>query len=333
MSAVIEALTVQFGDKIALDSVALQIASGERFTVMGPSGSGKSTLLRAIAGLEALTSGSIHIDGTDTTRTPTHMRPIGLMFQDYALFPHLSVKGNIAYGLRMHGVSRKHQDDTVAQLLGIAGLQGFEDRSISSLSGGERQRVALVRTLAPRPSLVMLDEPLGSLDLALRESLLEEMREIITNLGTTALSVTHDRIEAFAFADRIAIMRAGKIVRVGTPAEVWNEPLTVFVAKFLGHPNVAEGTVIGRPSSTVLIPTGAVSFTDRGGIPATVTNATFSDGRYLVAVAPRGGSELRVFSDRAIAQGTEVLVAIDEQAIQVLHDDGEAPTDGLLSRL
>ena len=174
------------------------------------------------------------------------------------MFPHLSVEGNIAYGLRMIGTPTEEATRVVSHLLGVAGLSGFENRDISSLSGGERQRVALLRTLAPQPSLVMLDEPLGSLDLALRESLLSEMRAIIVDLETTALYVTHDRGEAFAFSDRIAIMREGAIVRVGSPSEIWLDPLTTFVARFLGHANVVDGALVGRPGKTVLIPMAAI---------------------------------------------------------------------------
>lgn len=244
------------------------------------------------------------------------------MFQDYALFPHLSVKGNVAYGLQVKGTSKAHVDKIVTRLLGIAGLEGFEDRKIESLSGGERQRVALVRTLAPEPSLVMLDEPLGSLDLALRESLLAEMRAIIVELETTALYVTHDRSEAFAFADRVAIMRSGHIVRLGTPADVWLDPRTEFVARFLGHNNIVDGAVIGRRDDTVLIPTDAISIRTDGQLETTVLSSTFVDGHYLHDVKTEEGVNLRVLSETHLEQGSIASISIDvEEARSLVVDE------------
>jgi len=321
VSAKIEGLTVRFDETVAVDDVSLHISTGERFTVMGPSGSGKSTLLRAVAGLDHIDSGTIAIDGVDMTTRPTHLRPIGLMFQEYALFPHLSVAANISYGLKMQNTPNAETRRIVSRLLEIAGLSGFEDRDISSLSGGERQRAALLRTLAPQPSLVMLDEPLGSLDLALRESLLAEMRAIIVGLGTTALYVTHDRVEAFAFADRIGIMRSGRIVRVGTPSEVWLDPRTTFVARFLGHANVVDGAVLGRPGETVLIPMNAISLGHGGQLESTVLETTFSEGRYLHAVATDGGITLRVASDEPIERNRTVGIAFDIEKVRPLSVD------------
>jgi len=321
MSAEIDGLTVRFGETVAVDDASLSITTGERFAVMGPSGSGKSSLLRAVAGLEHVDSGTIAIDGVDMTTRPTHLRPIGLMFQEYALFPHLSVEGNIAYGLRMQNMPGAEAGRVVARMLAIARLSGFENRDISSLSGGERQRVALLRTLAPEPSLVMLDEPLGSLDLALRESLLAEMKAIIVDLETTALYVTHDRVEAFAFADRIGIMRNGRIVRVGTPAEVWLDPQTTFVARFLGHANVVNGAVLGRPGETILVPMNAISVQHDGQLETTVLETTFSEGRYLHTVATDGGVTLRVAADAELNRGRNVGIAFDMDLVQTLKVD------------
>lgn len=321
MSAEINGLTVRFGETIAVHDINLHIATGERFAVMGPSGSGKSTLLRAIAGLDHVEAATVVIDGVDMATRPTHARPIGLMFQDYALFPHLSVRGNVAYGLQMKGTSSAEVDKIVTRLLGIAGLEGFENRKIESLSGGERQRVALVRTLAPEPSLVMLDEPLGSLDLALRESLLAEMRAIIVELETTALYVTHDRSEAFAFADRVAIMRSGHIVRVGTPADVWLDPRTEFVARFLGHNNVVDGAVVGRPDDTVLIPTDAISIRTDGQLETTVLGSTFTDGHYLHNVETEDGVNLRVVSETRLEHGATASISIAVEEVRSLVVD------------
>jgi ABC-type Fe3+/spermidine/putrescine transport system ATPase subunit len=270
MSVELNSVSVRYGEAVAVDDLTLAIDSGERFALMGPSGSGKSTLLRAVAGLEPLESGTIHIDGTDVTNLVAHRRPVGLMFQEYALFPHMSVIDNVGYGLRMLGVAREATRDTSAGLLDLAGLRGFEDRKPDSLSGGERQRVALLRTLAPEPSLVMLDEPLGSLDLALREDLLSQMRTIVTDLGATTLYVTHDRTEAFAFSERLAIMREGRIVRTGTPQQVWDDPQTTFVARFIGHANVLTGSAIGFDAPAVTVPPDALAFGEMGDMDATI---------------------------------------------------------------
>lgn len=320
MSALITDLHVRFGDVAAVAGLSLEIATGERFAIMGPSGSGKSTLLRAIAGLDTPASGTIVLDGIDVTGTPPHRRPIGLMFQDYALFPHMSVIDNVGYGLVMHGASRRAARKAAADLLELVGLAGFANRSPSSLSGGESQRVALARTLAPEPSLVMLDEPLGSLDLALRESLLAEMRSVVGRVGATALYVTHDRTEAFSFAQRLAIMRNGSIIRVGTPDAVWNDPGTTFVARFIGHPNVVHGADLGFPSDAVTVPRSGVKI-DGGPISGVVEDAVFLDGVYEMAVRVSTDTVLRVVDSAIHPQGSTVGMSIDRQRVRSLVVD------------
>ncbi|KUO17885.1 ABC transporter ATP-binding protein [Streptomyces dysideae] len=259
----LEGATVRFGGRAVLGAVDLGVAEHEIVCVLGPSGSGKSTLLRAVAGLQHLDAGRVLLDGRDQGGVPAHRRGVGLMFQDHQLFPQRDVGGNVAFGLRMRGAaSRGEQDGQVRELLDLVGLPGAGRRAVASLSGGEQQRVALARALAPRPRLLMLDEPLGQLDRSLRERLVVELRELFGRLGTTVLAVTHDQGEAFALADRVVVMRDGRIAQSGTPLEVWQRPADEFVARFLGFDNVVEGTVVGEAADTpwgkVPVPAGAV---------------------------------------------------------------------------
>ncbi|WP_425828973.1 ABC transporter ATP-binding protein [Streptomyces fractus] len=242
--------TVRFGGRAVLDDVGLEVAEHEIVCVLGPSGSGKSTLLRAIAGLQPLDGGRVLLGGADQAGVPAHKRGVGLMFQDHQLFPQRDVGQNVAFGLRMHGVGKGEQAERVRELLGLVGLPGAERRAVSALSGGEQQRVALARALAPRPRLLMLDEPLGQLDRSLRERLVVELRELFGELGTTVLAVTHDQGEAFALADRVVVMRDGRIAQTGTPLEVWRRPADEFVARFLGFDNVVGATVTGAVADT-----------------------------------------------------------------------------------
>ena len=243
----------------ALDGVDLAVGDGELLVLLGPSGCGKTTLLRAAAGLQPLDSGSIELDGTDLTGQRPDQRGIGLMFQDEALFPHFDVAGNVAFGLRMAKVPLAQRRRRVAEVLELVGLSGFEERDVATLSGGEAQRVSLARALAPAPSVLLLDEPFGSLDRLLRERLINELRPVLDHVGVTAVHVTHDHHEAFALADRIAVMASGRLLRIGTPEEVWTDPQTAHVARFLGHTNVfdseappALAQIAGRPSGFVL---------------------------------------------------------------------------------
>jgi ABC-type Fe3+/spermidine/putrescine transport system ATPase subunit len=230
----VEHLDVRLGDNHVLKDVTLTVRDGESVAVLGPSGSGKSTLLRAIVGLVPIEAGSVTWDGENITTVPTHLRGFGLMFQGYALFPHLDVAGNVGFGLRMAGLTAGEIEGRVEIALDWVGLMGFGERAIVDLSGGEKQRVALARTLAPEPILVMLDEPLGALDRTLRERLMRETRQILLDRGVTALVVTHDREEAAALSDRLAVMRDGKIVQSGTLEELLADPVDDWVKTFLG---------------------------------------------------------------------------------------------------
>jgi thiamine transport system ATP-binding protein len=318
MSIQLDSVSVRYHDDLAVNDLDLRINSGERFVLMGPSGSGKSTLLRAVAGLEPLESGTVHIDGVDVTTLPPHRRAVGLMFQEYALFPHLNVIDNVGYGLRMIGMDRSSARRKASALLELAGLEGFESRKPDSLSGGERQRVALLRTLAPEPSLVMLDEPLGSLDLTLREDLLAQMRTIVTELGATTLYVTHDRTEAFAFAERLAIMRHGRIVRTGTPAQVWDDPQTAFVARFVGHANVLTGAAIGLDAPGITVPPGAVSLSERGEISVHIVDSVFADGQFEIVAEVANGERLKISSPVPMDSGLDSRITVDRKAVREL---------------
>jgi thiamine transport system ATP-binding protein len=234
----VEQLTKTYGETTALQEVSFEVEFGRIVAVLGPSGSGKSTLLNLIAGLERPDSGAIRWAGQDLSGVPTHARDFGLMFQEYALFPHLDVAGNVAFGLRMHSIPEAEQKLRIRRVLELVDLKGCEQRQVDTLSGGERQRVALARSLAPRPRLLMLDEPLGALDRTLRERLLFELPAILEQVGQTALYVTHDQREAFALAHRIVLLNHGQVEQTGTPLEIYRSPRTPFVARFLGLTNL-----------------------------------------------------------------------------------------------
>ncbi|WP_417307484.1 ABC transporter ATP-binding protein [Devosia sp.] len=246
-------VTKQFGDVIAVDEVSLDIYHSELFCLLGGSGSGKSTLLRMLAGFEAPTEGTIEIDGVDMTGVPPYARPVNMMFQSYALFPHMNVEQNIAYGLKRDGLPSAEIRDRVAELLTLVKLQDYGKRRPNQLSGGQRQRVALARSLAKRPKLLLLDEPLGALDKKLREETQFELVKIQETLGITFIVVTHDQEEAMSLATRIGVMNYGEIAMVGEPADVYEFPNSRFVAGFIGSVNMFEGTVTENEADHIRI--------------------------------------------------------------------------------
>ena len=254
------ALSLSYGDTLALDRVSFSLEAGETFAVLGPSGCGKSSLLRVIAGLEQPQAGEVWLDGRCINAVPPHRRGFGLMFQEFALFPHLRVAQNVEFGLRMQGLPHTGRQRRVTELLSLVGLEGYDTRSVHELSGGERQRVALARSLAPRPRLLMLDEPIGALDRNLRESLLLELRTLLTQLGQTALYVTHDQQEAFAIADRVLVMEDGRVRQIGRPSEVYQHPADAFVARFIGLPNLLPGRVEAGGDGRRLVRTDVGTF-------------------------------------------------------------------------
>lgn len=342
-------VTVRFGEppRPAVDRVDLQVAEQETVCLLGPSGSGKSTLLRVVAGLQRPDAGRVLLAGRDQARVPVHRRGVGLMFQDHQLFPQYDVGGNVAFGLRARGAGRAETERAVAELLELVGMAGTQRRAVSTLSGGEQQRVALARALAPRPRLLMLDEPLGALDRGLREMLVVELSRLFRRLGTTVLAVTHDQTEAFSLADRVVVLREGAVAQTGTPLQVWQRPAGEFVARFLGLGNVVDATVHGGWADTawgrIPVPVGAPTGRCRllvrpegvrlvpvsEGLPCTVEARTFRGGpSSLVSLRlrPERGPELDAVSGprRTPATGERVGVEFVPEETVVLGADGRA---------
>ncbi|KAA0570835.1 polyamine ABC transporter ATP-binding protein [Azospirillum sp. Sh1] len=249
----IEKVTKTFGDFVAVDEVSLSIYRNEFFALLGGSGSGKTTLLRMLAGFEQPTEGKIFIDGVDMAGIPPYERPVNMMFQSYALFPHMTVEQNVAFGLKQDGVAKAEIRDRVSEMLGMVQLSAFGKRRPHQLSGGQRQRVALARSLVKRPKLLLLDEPLGALDKKLRERTQFELVNIQEKLGVTFIVVTHDQEEAMTMSSRIAVMNHGVIAQVGTPTEIYEYPHTRFVAEFIGSINMFDGRVVSTEGDQVIV--------------------------------------------------------------------------------
>ena len=325
--------TVTFGRVAALDGIDLEVATGEIVAILGPSGCGKSTLLRAVAGLQPLDAGEVRWDGEDLAGVPVHRRDFGLMFQEHALFSHRDVAANVAFGLRMQKIDVSIRRQRVREVLAMVGLAGFEERQIATLSGGEAQRVALARSLAPEPRLLMLDEPLGSLDRPRRDELTEELRSLLRRIGVTVLHVTHDHDEAFAVADRVAVMQSGRIARIGSPAEIWHDPRRAGVARFLGHANVVvvaeDGAVpwgrLPSPAGPVVLRADAFGRVDDpvvegdAVVTGTVTDARFRGDRFeLTLRTDPGDFELLVRDPHPAAVGDRLTYTVDPAKITAL---------------
>lgn len=321
-----------------LRGISFTVATGETVCLLGASGSGKSTLLRIIAGLESPEQGRVCWDGQDLSSVPAHRRGFGLVFQDYALFPHLNVVENVAFGLRMLGLPRAEINARVAGVLEKVDLTEFRDRHVTDLSGGEQQRVALARALAPNPHLLMFDEPLGALDRNLRERLMEELRRILHDTHIPAIYVTHDQEEAFTMADRLLLLHDGEIVRSGTPQEVWNAPGSAWAARFLEAGNVIEGIVrsndgmsqietsvgvfelhcehlhrVQEKVELLLRPQG-VRMAVEGNLHDVVADIVFNQDRYKVTLE----SGLYFYLPKAPSIGEEICLEISPQAVQCL---------------
>lgn len=332
----LEGVSVRFGERAVVDAVDLAVAEHEIVCVLGPSGSGKSTLLRVVAGLQPVAGGRVLLGGADQAAVPVHRRGVGLMFQDHQLFPHRDVGGNVAFGLRMRGAPKQSSEARVTELLDLVGLPGAQGRAVASLSGGEQQRVALARALAPSPRLLMLDEPLGQLDRGLRERLVVELQGLFSRLGTTVLAVTHDQGEAFALADRVVVMRDGRIAQAGTPLEVWQRPASEFVARFLGFENVVPAElsagVAVTPWGTVPVPAGAPSGEHRvlirpagvrlvrEGLGCEVVSRTFRGTHVALLLRPEAGPVLEAECglEGAPAVGDRVSVGFAPGEVVVL---------------
>ncbi len=321
-------VSVRFEQTLAVDDVSLDLPQGEVLAVLGPSGSGKSTLLRAVAGLEVLDAGTVSYDGQDLARVPTHRRGFALMFQDGQLFAHQSVAGNVGYALRLRRRPRREVRRRVEELLELVGLPGFGPRATTTLSGGERQRVALARALAVDPRLLLLDEPLSALDTGLRERLAADLREILGAAGTTALMVTHDQEEAFAVADRMALMRAGRVIQAGTVDEVWRAPADAAAARFLGYATVLTGeaatrvlTSAGAPAAHALaLRRSALRHDPAGPLCGTVRSARATPEALRLVVDVTGVGEVHAVAgaDDQVSVGHQVRLRLDVSRTAVL---------------
>ncbi|GAB6178360.1 ABC transporter ATP-binding protein [Desulfobaculum senezii] len=291
----VSAITKRFDARYSLSDISFGLDEGEVLCFLGPSGCGKTTLLRIIAGLERADSGAVHLGGAPLHAIPPHQRGFGMMFQEYALFPHLNVAQNVAFGLRMRGDSPSQRAARVTEMLQLVGLKGREDSNIADLSGGERQRVALARSLAPQPRLLMLDEPLAALDRALRERLARDLRNILKTVGVTAIFVTHDQSEAFAIADKVAVFDDGKLLQMGAPEDVYTRPASETVARFLGFRNIypvlgAEGRTVRTALGTLRAPQAAEEPTHLLIRPEGARIATSKDIHAAMAKHPDCGS-------------------------------------------
>jgi putative spermidine/putrescine transport system ATP-binding protein len=309
-------LAKRYGDVHAVDGVSLDVSHGEFFTFLGPSGSGKTTTLRLIAGFELPDAGRVELGGQDVSRVPAYARDVNTVFQDYALFPHMTVAENVAYGLRIKGVAKAERRARAAAALEMVRLPDVGARKPSQLSGGQRQRVALARAIVNRPRVLLLDEPLGALDLKLRQEMQVELKGIQSEVGITFVYVTHDQEEALTMSDRLAVFDAGRIVQVGTPADVYEHPATEFVAGFVGTSNLLERAgrrFTVRPEKIRLLTEGAASdglVTERGR----VTDVSYAGPLTRYVVALQQGGELQV-----VAQNLETssAQALEEQGREV----------------
>ena len=327
----LDRLTKHFDDTPVVKGISLTVADGEFFSLLGPSGCGKTTILRMIAGFIFPTSGAVRFDGQDVTSVPAHRRNTGMVFQNYALFPHMTVFENVAFGLRTRKVPGTDMADRVARALDLVGLTGLERRPVPQLSGGQQQRVALARAVVIEPDLLLLDEPLSNLDTKLREETRDQIRELQTKLGITAVYVTHDQEEALAVSDRIAVMEEGECRQLDRPDVIYRRPANRFVAAFMGNMNLWEGVVSSERGGTVFrhesgltVPLPAPATPSAEGAPATPS---------AEAESAEGANHAEGADPNASAQWAEgaVHLALHPQAARLTGDDAESTVAGVVS--
>lgn len=340
----VERVSKRFGDKTVLDDVSLYVRKGEFVTILGPSGCGKTTLLRLIAGFHTPDAGTIVIDGRDMTLVPPHKRPVNTVFQKYALFPHLDVRDNIAFGLKLRKTPGAVIEKKVRQALKMVGLTDYEDRDVDSLSGGQQQRVAIARAIVNEPQVLLLDEPLAALDLKMRRDMQMELKEMHRSLGITFVYVTHDQEEALTLSDTIVVMSEGRIQQIGTPVAIYNEPVNSFVADFIGESNILNGVMrrdrlvafaghdfecvdegFGEeaPVDVVLRPEDIYIFdpSEAAMLSGTVTSSIFKGVHYEMMVQTREGYEFMVQDYHCFEAGREVGLLIKPGDIHVMRKE------------
>ncbi|MEZ5798059.1 MAG: ABC transporter ATP-binding protein [Paracoccaceae bacterium] len=325
MTAAVEFRSVSrhFGPVKAVDGVDLTIAEGSFFAMLGPSGSGKTTCLRLISGFETPTSGQIRIFGEDVSAVPPHLRNVNTVFQDYALFPHLSVRDNVAYGLMVKGVGRRARHASADEMLAMVKLDGYGNRKPAQLSGGQRQRVALARALVNRPRVLLLDEPLGALDLKLRETMQDELKSLQHRLGLTFVFVTHDQHEALSMADHLAVFNEGRIAQIGTPQEIYDRPATRFVADFVGSSNVlppALTQALGGPAQWASLRPEATRLAETGAVTGTVVALRYlgSGTRVVIRLGDAEVAALVPAGQPLPAEGETRAIAFDSGALHLM---------------
>ncbi|MBO7215275.1 MAG: ABC transporter ATP-binding protein [Clostridia bacterium] len=349
----------EYDGTLAVENVNLYVRKGEFITFLGPSGCGKTTTLRMIAGFELPTTGKIMLNGKDITNLPPHKRPVNTVFQRYALFPHLNVYENIAYGLKLKRVkatyvdkngktvekieklSKKEIDDKVSRALKIVDLEEFEKRSVTTLSGGQQQRIAIARAIVNEPEILLLDEPLGALDLKMRKDMQLELKEMHKKLGITFIYVTHDQEEALTMSDTVVVMKDGKIQQIGTPQDIYNEPVNSFVADFIGESNIFSGTVVGEKKvrfinkvfdcvddfeknekvDVVVRPEDVkIVKEEKGMVSGTISSCIFKGVHYQMTMMV-GRSEVVIQSTKGYAVGEKVWISIAPQDIHIMHKE------------
>jgi spermidine/putrescine transport system ATP-binding protein len=345
----VEHLSHAFGDKTVLQDINLSIAKGEFVTILGPSGCGKTTLMRLIGGFLKATNGKIMIAGQDVTQTPPHLRPVNTVFQRYALFPHLNVFGNIAFGLQLKKLPKDEIKKRVKQVLKIVTMTDYEERDVDSLSGGQQQRVAIARAIVNRPEVLLLDEPLAALDLKMRKDMQMEIKAMHKKLGISFLYVTHDQEEALTLSDRIVVMSEGKIQQIGTPTEIYNEPNNSFVADFIGESNILNGVMIedelvefaghrfecvdkgfapNEPVDVVVRPEDIYIFevSDKAQFTGKVTSSIFKGVHYEMVVITPEGFEFLIQDYHCFDVGKMVGMLVKPFDIQVMKKDRHCNT-------